>query len=504
MAIEGTGIKTPSKQASKKATAFLGGFQKRADEKFIKTYERKKEGGIQNSDFETDRYNKLKQKYGDQFSSDARSNYFSPGGGAFDERNDIKVAQVGSNFSNLTTDTGTETAQPLSPIGSEAYNKELEGFKEEFRKDFNYRTRYDLDTGEEIDKYFRKVPGGDVYGEKEMERDYPTFRKFRYERNPLQYEQGVPFGKKEEKKPSLLERTANLAGSIFNTVTGTQPVAASQVGGEIPKGTQFTSKNLDAAKTVGDTSFASYRMGGGEQKQQSGTVVTPVVKPQYEINRTQNRPSVGGRTETGDTSFSSYVRAGGEGQQRGIVSPTSTGAPRQTVASLPSNYKQTEAESFRKAAAFKEAQAIAKRNPNVSVGVDSKGKPRATATNNSGVARAQAMAVNRKLSGTKPKSAKQRAQDAAKARKAAGPNRRMSDGQQTRSQAGASARTAQGNRARVKANARKRAQAAARRRRAKKKACDIFLKYNISPLTNMNLIRDDLAEVAYFVKEIQK
>ena len=71
MAIEGTGIKTPSKQASKKATAFLGGFQKRADEKFIKTYERKKEGGIQNSDFETDRYNKLKQKYGDQFSSDA-------------------------------------------------------------------------------------------------------------------------------------------------------------------------------------------------------------------------------------------------------------------------------------------------------------------------------------------------------------------------------------------------------------------------------------------------
>ena len=37
-----------------------------------------------------------------------------------------------------------------------------------------------------------------------------------------------------------------------------------------------------------------------------------------------------------------------------------------------------------------------------------------------------------------------------------------------------------------------------------RRACDIFLKYDISPLTNMNLIRDDLAEVAYFVKEIQK
>ena len=34
--------------------------------------------------------------------------------------------------------------------------------------------------------------------------------------------------------------------------------------------------------------------------------------------------------------------------------------------------------------------------------------------------------------------------------------------------------------------------------------CDIFLKYDISPLTNMNLVRDDLAEIAYFVKELQK
>ena len=49
--LEGVGIAAPSKESSKKATSFLGGFQKRADEKFIKTYERKKEGVIQNSDF---------------------------------------------------------------------------------------------------------------------------------------------------------------------------------------------------------------------------------------------------------------------------------------------------------------------------------------------------------------------------------------------------------------------------------------------------------------------
>ena len=165
-----------------------------------------------------------------------------------------------------------------------------------------------------------------------------------------------------------------------------------------------------------------------------------------------------------------------------------TVAARQTVASLPSNYKQTEAQAFAKTAAFKEAQKIAAKNPNVKVGVDSKGQPKATAVQKSRTeakattakanaarvksnakAKAQAAAVNRKMSGTKPKTAKERAQDAAKARKAAGPNRKMSAGQVTRSQAGASARTAQGNRARVKANARKRAQAAARKRRAKKK-----------------------------------
>ena len=64
-----------------------------------------------------------------------------------------------------------------------------------------------------------------------------------------------------------------------------------------------------------------------------------------------------------------------------------------------------------------------------------------------------------------------------------------------------------------RAAAKKSVQAAAKKRHAafkkrrknkKKKKCDIFLKYNIAPLTNMNLVRDDLAEVAYFVKEIQE
>ena len=108
--------------------------------------------------------------------------------------------------------------------------------------------------------------------------------------------------------------------------------------------------------------------------------------------------------------------------------------------------------------------------------------------------RAAAAAAKAKAEG------KTKAQQAAAARKAAGSNRTMSDGQKTRSQAGPSARTAAGNRARVRSNARKRAQAAAKRRRR----CDVRCKFDISLLTNNNLEIDDLAVVAYFIRDLKK
>ena len=162
-------------------------------------------------------------------------------------------------------------------------------------------------------------------------------------------------------------------------------------------------------------------MGGGEQQQEGSGIVTPF-----------SQTSMGKGEPVKVTPFSETSMGKGEPVKVTPFRQTSMGnktvtvdgqkvAARQTVASLPSDYKQTEAREFAKAAAFKEAQGIAKRNPNVKVGVDSKGQPRATAV------------------------------------------------QKTRSEAGPSARTAQGNRARVRSNARKRAQAAARKRRSKKK-----------------------------------
>jgi len=185
-----------------------------------------------------------------------------------------------------------------------------------------------------------------------------------------------------------------------------------------------------------------------------------------------------------------------------------TVAAKQSVASLPSNYKATEAKAFAQAKAFQEAKKIAQRNPNVSI---SKTTGKAEATNNSARARAQAAAVNRKMSGksiSQTKAANRASmKDAARARHASFKKAKA---------AGTHARTASAQRARNKAAAKARAKAAAKARNARKKnkpgrkrtgkrrRCDIFLKYDISLLTNNNLRHDELAEVAYFVRALRE
>jgi len=358
-----------------------------------------------------------------------------------------------------------------------------------------------------------------------------------------------------EKKPTIGERVASFTRGVFNALTGTQSaVAQTKETGEglfnknVPsdaystsikpqyqinreQNRPLTSSNLDAAKAVqrtvdtGDTSFSSYRMAGqplgGEQQQQQqqgSGIVTPF--SQTSMGQGESRKV----TPFSETSMGQL----GSIPKTSITTPKTvtvdgqTVAARQTVASLPSNYKATEAEAFRKAAAFKEAQGIAKRNPNVSVGVDSKGQPKATATNDSGEARAQAAAVNRKLAG---KSISQVKAANRESMRAAAAERQATFKKTGKSTVGARRAAAKAS-MKAKAKARhasfkkkRAAKAAARRAKARNKArqrqqrrrrgrrgrrCDIFLKYNISPLMNMNLIRDDLAEVAYFVKEIQK
>lgn len=362
--IEGTGIKTPSKESSKKATAFLGNFQKKADEKFIKTYESKQDGNIQNSDFETDRYNKLKKKYGDQFSSDASTNFFSPGGGAYDSRNNVETASASGDFSGLVSDSDTKVASNAYSDASGDYNKYL-------------KENYGFDT----DSRTYKNMGGQI----------KRILKDSYNDDAIKFREGTQINQAPTKEKTIGERVADFTGNVVNTLTGTQSAVAQTkesgkglFGGSVPEGTysqfspttktqyqsnreenrpnqnnsvaeagagiKFGSVNLNAAKGVEsptatktpseDTSFSSYVRGGGVGQQR-------------------------GDTGSGDTSFSSYVRGAGEGQERGNTR-------------------------------LAEARQIAKRNPNVSI---NKSTGKAEATNDSGRAKAQAMAVNRKLSG---------------------------------------------------------------------------------------------------------
>jgi len=291
--------------------AFLNKFIKRADEKFIKTYEQKQEGGMENSDFETEKYKKLKEKYGDEFSSNMRSNYSPTGGG-------VNVASA---------DTGGLSEEE----NYKAYMK-LQGIR-----------------------YPRTLPHMfHILNKENMRQDIKE----------LKYKDGQFLNKAEptEEKGNILQR---IAGSIFNAVTGTQPAAADVLDGRINFNDSLPSTSTFSE--TGDPSFRSYRLGEDFSNLIKGVGDLPAQ----------------------DTSFSSYVRGAKPGQERGNTR-------------------------------LQEARKIANRNPNVSINEKT---GRAEATNNSGRARAQAMAVNRKLSGKsisqKKAENRQAMKDRAKARHAA-------------------------------------------------------------------------------------
>mgnify|MGYP003154076120 CR=1 FL=1 len=363
MAIEGTGIKAPSKKASRMAMATykvdpMDKVLRDMDKAFKNLSNQESTGAVKETGRGMgDTFNPFKDKVDASDQIENRSNFFSPDGGAFDERNDVQIASA-------------DGIQSLSQPGSDEFNKELDQYEK--------KIRYEHDIPGQIDK-FGTDELGDLTeeGKRRLEDSYKIYRDFNYERNPLKYVPGEDFSKKEEKK-GFGERISNLAGNIFNTVTGTQPAAASQIPGGLPSGNQFSPS--------GDTSFSSFRMGGGVEGQQSG-IVTPFSQ----------------------TSM-------GKGEPRNITKFQDTSMGRRPVSNLPSDYKQTEAREFAKAKAYQQAN----KNPNVTTSIDSKGQVTVspvqrgrgeagtsdnTAQGNqarvqqNAKARAQAAAYNRRISG---------------------------------------------------------------------------------------------------------
>ena len=336
--IEGTGIKEPSKEAKVASLKFLRNPKKFLQEKVDQKLDSMTKSG--------------KTPFGTSIGGSAVG---EEGLGRFGNPNDLSDASETferRDFFSMKTDPRNEVkvasadgVQSLSLPGSDEFKQEVKQYEQSIR---------DSDIPGHIDKFGTdELKNLTEQGQKNLEDSYKIYRDFNYERNPIKYVPGIDFSKKEE-KPSFLQRASNLAGSIFNAATGTQTAAA----GEMPSGTQFSPS--------GDTSFASYRMAGGTQQQQGSGIVTPFSQ----------------------TSM-------GKGEPRNVTKFQDTSMGRKPVANLPSDYKQTEAREFAKAAAFQQA----KKNPNVKVGVDSKGQPTATAANDSGRARAQAAAFNRRMSG---------------------------------------------------------------------------------------------------------
>ena len=328
-----------------------------------------------------------------------RPSYFSPSGGAFDERNNVQVAStdlsginVGDSFTKRAESNLADTK--LASAGSDSFDEnDFKGYlkaigikhprtlSDTFMR--GLRENYQLDKKEGIYK------DGQIFN--------PTDTLLN--KAPI------------KEKPSFVEQTKNLAGSIFNAVTGTQPAAASQIPGPISSGSQFTSSNLDAARapvgsvTTGDTSFSSFRMAGQPtvvQEQKKDTVtpfsqtsmgrgkpvkVTPfsetsmakdkppvtvspsVTTPKtlaekqsskpYEQNRLKEGEKFKDRGEREAVNASGFLQANKPGsafntgkdeskRPKTVTIDGQTVAGRQTVASLPSDYKKTEAAAFKK------------------------------------------------------------------------------------------------------------------------------------------------------------
>ena len=202
---------------------------------------------------------------------------------------------------------------------------------------------------------------------------------------------------------------------------------------------------------------------------------------------------------------------------------------KQTVASLPSNYKSTEAEAFAKAKSYKDskakgdAAAKATGTPTKpkegSFGISAEGKKTAEANKEAKRKEAKKKATKQKTK-SKTKSKSKSSSKKSSSKKSSTGSKKSSrgakGGSSSRSKGGAgkkggstggskkSSRGAKGgSSSRSKGGTSKGTSRRSNTRRSRRR-CDIRCKFDISILTNQNLIRDELADVAYFVKDIQE
>jgi len=235
-------------------------------------------------------------------------------------------------------------------------------------------------------------------------------------------------------------------------------------------------------------------------------------------------------------------------QQKNVRGSTSFGGtgkdesarPKQTVASLPSNYKATEAAAFAKAKSYKDSKAkgdaaakatnTPSKPPAGSFGISDKGK--AQAAKNKAQAQKKSSPSTSKsspsTSKSSPSSASKSSTSTSKSQGRGGARGGSSGGSGSSSKGGSksggsksggstgrggsrggssggSGSSSKGGTGSGGTKTSRKASKASKSRTGRSKTrCDIRCKVDISALTNLNLIKDDLADVAYFVRGLQE
>jgi len=200
-------------------------------------------------------------------------------------------------------------------------------------------------------------------------------------------------------------------------------------------------------------------------------------------------------------------------------------APKQTVASLPSNYKSTEAEAFAKAKSYKDSKAkgdaaakatnTPSKPPAGSFGISAEGKKQAEANKEAKRKEAKKKSETQQKKSTPSSSSTSTTKSGRKSntgsKKSSRGGSKSGGGSKGGSKSGGSKGTSGSKKASRGAKGggtSKGGSFGGKRRRSNTKRsrrrCDIRCKFDISILTNQNLIRDDLADVAYFVKDLQE
>ena len=241
------------------------------------------------------------------------------------------------------------------------------------------------------------------------------------------------------------------------------------------------------------------------------------------------------------------VRGGGIPGKSGKDEKSRPPKERQTVAKLPSNYKKTEAEAFKKAKSWKDSKAKGKaaekktgiktRPKAGSFGISEAGRKQAEANRAEAAAKKKAEAAaakKRAEAKKKAEAAKKKKAEASKPTGFGGLTSRRSSSRRSRSKPtsrGARGRSSSSSRsrggsssggsrsnsgsksasrgARGSSSSRSRggvSRGSSRRtnRSRSRRRCDIRCKFDISLLTNNNLEIDDLAVVAYFIRDLKK